>query len=820
MLDAVTIGANFVGSDVTLAGFVPPDSDGAIGPGGFVEFINGVYRVYSRNGDVLQQYSQTEFWSNAGIAPDAQPYDPRVLYDPGSGRWFAAASTPTSFVLAVSDSADPTQGWRALSIRALPDGSGKFLDFTALGLNQQGVYLEASNDWYIVAIPKSDLLGDVITSADAKLFTSFADPVASGLPGFTAQPVVAPDLAGSEPFISAANWATGEIRISSVDWTDSTPTLNAAPGRSVYVAPMNFPRQAPQLGSDIPIGTVDPRFTDSAVLQNGDLFAVQTVLGDSGRDVLRWYEIADPLGTPQLAASGEISPPGLDAYFGSIAVNPTGQVVIGFSASSPTQYVGSYAVAGQVTEDGIEFGDPILLAAGSAPHTSGRWGDFSATTFDPANPSQFWTIQELPKADNIWQEQITELTFPPTAPTGPVINVPAGEQAQAGSTIDVQGVQVVDSFAASNPGFMALNVSDASGLLRMSDANGNALPGSGTHVIHFSGSFADVNAALATLSYTGYAAGGDSIAVNVWDQAGLSTTQEIPVTITGGTSTNKVFDGAGGDLMAPLNWIPPGVPQSGDFAVMSAGSGYLWYSDFGGNTLHFGNDPASPGTPAGPTLNIYGSTLDVQSFSGGRGTINANWHSTLNLDPGRHSFVPNAAITVNIGPWDDMSGTLSSPRHGSVSIHGLSSVYRHSGDTSLGMGDTVSLDTNVVGTGDWTLGFLSELDVNGLFNETVNAQAGRLDLERPTLFTGQVNLASSGIGSGNLPDVVMQGLFATSATYADGLLSLNFGTQLIDQLKLATSQPFAVYQTARGVEIWQMGLGGTPSEPHTTLLHT
>lgn len=405
----VSIGANFEGVNVLTAGAVPPDSNGAIGPDHFVELVNFSYSVYTKSGDLVEQSSLADFWAAAGLSTDESGYDPRVLYDTGSDRWFAAASADDEFLLAVSASDDPTDGWRAVSIDAVPPGSDKFLDFTGLGLNRDGVYLEASNDWYIVAVPKEDLLEPVPSAANAKVFTSEEDPVQEGLPGFAAQPAVAPDLSGSEPFISAANWPAGEIRISSIDWTDSGPVLNTARG-SVIVEPMTFPVPAQQLGTDARINTPDPRFTSSAVYQDDKIFEVQTVSVE-GSDVLRWYAISDPLTEPSLFATGDITIPGLDVFYGSIAVNPLGQVVIGFSGSGPEQYVGSYAVAGLLTDDGIQFGDPILLKAGSAPYTMFRWGDYSATTFDPEDPSHFWTIQELPLENNIWTTQITELVF-------------------------------------------------------------------------------------------------------------------------------------------------------------------------------------------------------------------------------------------------------------------------------------------------------------------------------------------------------------------------------------------------------------------------
>lgn len=149
----VTIGANFPGSDSFFAGLTPPDSDGAIGPGYFVELVNGSYSVYTPSGALVQRSSQLDFWLNAGLMPDGSGFDPRIIYDPQSGRWFAAAITPTSFLLAVSNTSDPTQGWHAVSIQ-VATGSPESPDYTALGVNEQGVYLEASNDWYIVAIPK------------------------------------------------------------------------------------------------------------------------------------------------------------------------------------------------------------------------------------------------------------------------------------------------------------------------------------------------------------------------------------------------------------------------------------------------------------------------------------------------------------------------------------------------------------------------------------------------------------------------------------------------------------------------------------------
>ena len=72
------------------------------------------------------------------------------------------------------------------------------------------------------------------------------------------------------------------------------------------------------------------QFSSSVVLEDGRLFAVQGV-EQNGLAALRWFEIGDPLNSPKILDSGVINPPDLNVYDGSIAVNPQGDVVIGFT---------------------------------------------------------------------------------------------------------------------------------------------------------------------------------------------------------------------------------------------------------------------------------------------------------------------------------------------------------------------------------------------------------------------------------------------------------------------------------------------------------
>jgi VCBS repeat-containing protein len=411
----VTIGANFEGANQGDAGAFPPDTDGAVGPSQFVELLNGIYRVYDKSGNVLQQTSLDQFWSSAGATPQFFATDPRVLYDPESQRWYAAAldfsfgppgSNSSAYLLAVSNTSDPTQGWQAFEF-------GQTFDFTELGVNRDGVYLStidgAGGNINFVAIPKNDLLATTPTIANATFFQTFF-----GNTGPAPQPAVAFDASGSEAILGVG---PGFLKISSIDSPATVPTLNTEDRTIIVPDGLQNTMGATQKGSTLPIPTGNLVFSSSVVMQGDKLFGVETIAQtpDQGHPALRWFEIGDPLTAPVVLDSGIISPPGLDVYYGSIAVNPLGEVVIGFSGSGPNDYPSAYAVAGTLNGDVLQFGEPLLLKAGVAPENSGRFGDYSTTTYDPTDPSHFWTTQEWTSASG-WSTEISEIIFGNAAP--------------------------------------------------------------------------------------------------------------------------------------------------------------------------------------------------------------------------------------------------------------------------------------------------------------------------------------------------------------------------------------------------------------------
>jgi hypothetical protein len=452
------IGQNFTGSTYgSDSQNTPPDANGAIGPDYFMEFINGEAAFYNKtNVDTPIRITDVAFWSQAGvnISSDAVVTDPRVIYDPASGRWFAsqvdASATAVdfthlanNFLLAFSDSADPSGSWHGFIFRADPN-TGRFADFPTLGVDASGVYL--SGDMLhdstnvgcgLVSIPKATLLG---TTNISSLTWFGVMPYASR--GEVLQPAICFDGSSSGNIVSVGNTGiTSDPHSNIVTFAVQNAagpgaTLSAPTSLTVgpYAVPFNSDMGYPLFNPVQPDGTTtlqanDARFSAKVYAVGGVLYAVHNT-EVNGRVAIRWYRLS--AATHALLESGTISDPDLDLYFPSIAANPANVVVIGCNGSSIDTFISCYAYVGATVNGVTTFNSPLLLQSGVASYhdenelitldllgeiVDSRWGDYSSMSVDPNDPNRFWTIQMYPSGVDsssgydvgIWSTQITEI---------------------------------------------------------------------------------------------------------------------------------------------------------------------------------------------------------------------------------------------------------------------------------------------------------------------------------------------------------------------------------------------------------------------------
>ena len=374
----------------------PPDTCGAVGPDHYVEVINRVFAVYDKNTGVklIGMNSQSFLPGSNG--------DPRVAYDEHSGRFFVMITDfDNQIFLAVSTSSDATGSW----FKTNWSFSGCWPDYPTLGVDADGVYVGAymvgCGSMTLWAVDKAPLvapspsLGTVTTFSNLSYEKALQPCVTYGDPGGC--------------YVVSVN-STSNIRVRRVNPPLTNPTLVTL--GYVNVGSHSDPPNAPALGSSTPLNTVDDRLMN-AVYRDGSIWTAHTV-NQSGKAACRWYQLdPSPLG---LIQQGTVTDPVFYYFFPGIAVNASGDVVMGFTGSHSGVYAGAY-YTGRLTGDTAgEMAIPALFRAGQAAQNNidgygrNRWGDYSLSFADP-DGERLWMIQEYGHATNIWGTHVAEVKF-------------------------------------------------------------------------------------------------------------------------------------------------------------------------------------------------------------------------------------------------------------------------------------------------------------------------------------------------------------------------------------------------------------------------
>lgn len=470
----VGIGANFRGTNA-LAGestFVPPDSMGAVGPDRVMLLVNGRYELYTKNpsmtgidGDPIvgQASDLSQFWLGLGLTIENHDtgggfaFDPRVTYDPVEKRWYAASidgkdPVTNSVFFAVSKTSNPENGWDAFewqgNVKNEPGSidEDNWADFPMLGFDGENVYISTDNfnsggsrsDQPLHILPKSDLLSanPSIDARSTHLLDQKTNQVVRAIDG------LGPNSTTPQPYHlweeeeGNASLFYNEVRGDGVGDVDLTDTEILMPvGTQPLYRPNDGRQPRDEMGDQVPgleQYLIGDRIASRLVRVNGSYWGVyprtSDIPGETDRNVARWFEVDAT--TMAIEQVGEVSAPSeMDITYPSIAVNEDGDVVIGFTASGPDagEFASAYAIVGRTDGNGeTTFPDnAILLQQGVHTYNvqsnnRNRWGDYTNTVDDPADPNIFWTFQEwasepLPSSQpphndvDRWSVQVSEL---------------------------------------------------------------------------------------------------------------------------------------------------------------------------------------------------------------------------------------------------------------------------------------------------------------------------------------------------------------------------------------------------------------------------
>ena len=179
----------------------------------------------------------------------------------------------------------------------------------------------------------------------------------------------------------------------------------------------------------------------------------------TGRNGVRWYELRNLSTSPVVYQQGTFAPlqdptNPLWRWMGSAAMDHSGDLAIGYSASGPN-YFPSLHYAGRLAGDPLNdltqgeavmfLGQGIEANTGIFPFRN-RWGDYSAITVDPTDDCTFWYTNEYLAPNSPtdilpvdWHTRIGSFRFPQciSATSVPVVSVVSRKTHGNAGTFDV-----------------------------------------------------------------------------------------------------------------------------------------------------------------------------------------------------------------------------------------------------------------------------------------------------------------------------------------------------------------------------------------------
>ncbi len=459
---------------------LPPDTDGDVGPNHYVQSVNSSIKIFDKNGNPLNGANGTTynsfFLTLAGTPCSGfNNGDGFVFYDHQADRWVVSdfafpgsipGAGPFYQCIGVSQTGDPVSGgWFLYAIQhdpANPTWIGdypKFAMWNSGGSPAQNAYFLTVNLFdgvslgfqgvRVFAFDRASMLtgGAAHTIAFNITPAGLGDSYSLVPAGFrTGDP---PPSGRDEFLVSVDSPATGGVTLTQVHgWkfhvdfaTPSNATLglgvNHTPNANVTVNGFvdaftnNGTLLVPQNGTAQKLDTLGDKIMTPLVYQNRSgaesLWASQTVIQNypNGPTAVRWYKFNVSGGnfpaTPAQQQSWNNGGDGLWRWMPSIAVDQEGNMAIGYSTSSATQEP-SIRYAGRLASDPVNNlgqGEAVMtVGGGHQTHSSGRWGDYSMLTIDPADNITFWHTNEYYAVTSSanWFTRIGTFRFPTTAP--------------------------------------------------------------------------------------------------------------------------------------------------------------------------------------------------------------------------------------------------------------------------------------------------------------------------------------------------------------------------------------------------------------------
>jgi uncharacterized repeat protein (TIGR01451 family) len=395
----------------------PPDTNGEVGATQYVQIVNRGYQVFNKTtgASVLGPVDIATIWNGfTGVCEVDGNGDPVVLYDQLANRWvvsqfagFNDNGTVTDECVAVSTTSDATGSYNRYAFHL----GSNFFDYPKLGVWPDAYYMSmnvfnAAGTAYLGPQPFALDRTAMLAGTPATFITlgitngPTEDPyLPADLDGLTPPPPNAPN-----PFVEFPGNGTYKLYRFHVDWTtpaNSTFTLAGSPSAAAFTLLCPTGPCVPQLGTNDKLDALGDRLMFRAAYRNfggHESLVSNYSVSSNGVAGVRWFELRSVTsGTPIKQQESTYQPDNTWRWMGSAAMDGSGDLAVGFSASSAAIHP-KIRYAGRLAGDLINTlaqGEATLYGGtGSQTGTFNRWGDYSDLTVDPVDDCTFWYTNE------------------------------------------------------------------------------------------------------------------------------------------------------------------------------------------------------------------------------------------------------------------------------------------------------------------------------------------------------------------------------------------------------------------------------------------
>jgi hypothetical protein len=431
-----------VGFPNNNCGCYPPDTNGYVGLTQYVQIVNESYQVFDKfsGASILGPVSIRSVWNGFGGACTSGGGDPIMLYDKLADRWLISQLGNYSGIecIAISTTRDATGSYYRYAFNFPPN----LTDYPKIGTWPDAYYMACNifSSTYLGTQPFAFDRAKMLCGLPATAITpgvigtpaNNEDPIMpSDFDGTVLPPPGAPNTFVEFPDITGNNLNTYRMwhyQVGVPFGTSPTFTQFAAPA----AAPFAFLCPAAPCVPQLLVGSFLDGLADRLMFRlayrnygtpsapNESVVANYSV-SSGGVAGVRWFELKNVTNGPvTLNQESTYQPDTTWRWMGSVAMDHSGDLAVGFSASSPTinpqvRYATRLSTSPPSTLDGEAH---LFDGTGSQSGSGSRWGDYSAMTVDPVDDTTMWYTQEYYATTSSanWRTRIGNFRINPAQP--------------------------------------------------------------------------------------------------------------------------------------------------------------------------------------------------------------------------------------------------------------------------------------------------------------------------------------------------------------------------------------------------------------------